>query len=358
VLAAVVFVELGWRLWSGVFVLSIDNLIARELSPLQWANGPYVYDDRLGWRLKPRFQGAGQGRPDGKLTIGAFGLRGLTNNARQVSGGGVLAVGETATIGSDIDDSETWPARLSILLQEPVLNGSAWSWGLDQIVLRAEELVPILHPSALLLATTPQSVAETNYKTYHLGYKPYFDVADGKLVLEGVPVPKRSARARDIGGPQSVLGYSHVVNSLMRTSVGSWISNFTSGTDWVSGTRLYQPAHAKDQSREIACLLMEQLADLKRRYGTRVLVIMQYSANELLTPRASQSQPTLDCAQERGLEVFDSYQPLHMLAESDPATFRRLWRRQGDSYGPPSAEGNNYLAALIGKALAASKASQ
>jgi len=51
---AFVLAELVARLVSDVFVFSIDNLIARELSPLRWANGPLIYDDKLGWRLKPR----------------------------------------------------------------------------------------------------------------------------------------------------------------------------------------------------------------------------------------------------------------------------------------------------------------
>src|SRR5262245_35475368 len=134
---ALVLAELIGRLVSDVFVLSIDNLVGRELSPLRWANGPLVYDDRLGWRLKPRSEYGGRGRPDGKLSIGALGLRGGTYEMRRIPQQAILAVGETATLGVNIDDGETWPAQLAVMLQQPVLNGSAWSWGLDQIVLRA-----------------------------------------------------------------------------------------------------------------------------------------------------------------------------------------------------------------------------
>lgn len=354
-LVALLLMELGARLLSGVFVLSIDNLVARELSPLQWANGPLIYDDKLGWRLKPRFQAPGQGRPDGKISIGAFGLRGGSYEASRVPREAILAVGESLTLGIDVDDSETWPARLGGLLQEAVLNGSAWNWGLDQIVLRAEELVPVLRPTALLLATRPESAAETDFKTFGLGYKPYFDIVDGRLSLSGSPVPKMSARPRDIGGSQSILGYSHLINSFMRSGVGSWMSMRLLGANWVDYSRLTQRAHATDQSRQIACLLMDRLADLKTRYGMRVLVIMQYSAAELLTPRSPESMPLmLDCARVRGLETLDSYQILHALATDDPARFKRLWQQQGDNYGPPSLEGNNFMGALVHKARASS----
>jgi hypothetical protein len=68
--------ELTFRALDGIFIFSIDNLVDRVMSPLRWANGALIFDDKLGWRLKPRFKQGGQG-PDGsrKLTFGQVGLR-------------------------------------------------------------------------------------------------------------------------------------------------------------------------------------------------------------------------------------------------------------------------------------------
>jgi hypothetical protein len=267
---------------------------------------------------------------------------------RRIPTQAILAVGETATLGVNIDDGETWPAQLAALLQEPVLNGSTWSWGLDQIVLRAEELMPLLRPKTLLVTLRPESVAEMNYETFGLGYKPYFNIVDGKLRLAGVPVPKMGEHSRDIGRPQYFLGYSHLVNTFMRTRVGSWISRSVLQTEWVDHARLLQRAHATDQSHEIACLLMERLAELKGRYGMRVVVVMAYSEGELRTPRsAAQVPPVLACAQARGLEALDSYPAMNALAASDRPRFRQLWQGEGDSYGPATADGNAFIAALV-----------
>jgi hypothetical protein len=351
---ALVLAELVSRLISGVFVLSIDNLIGRELSPLRWANGPLIYDDKLGWRLKPQGHYPGQGRPDGKLSIGALGLRGAPYDMRRIPSQAILAVGETATLGVNIDDGETWPAQLAALLQEPVLNASTWSWGLDQIVLRAEELIPLLRPKTILVTLRPESVAELNYETFGLGYKPYFNIVDGKLRLAGVPVPKMGEQSRDIGRPQYFLGYSHLVNTFMRTRVGSWISRSVLQTEWVDHARLVQRAHATDRSHEIACLLMERLAELKGRYGMRVVVVMVYSEGELRTPRSADQAPppVLSCAQAHGLEALDSYQAPNTVAANDRTRFRQLWQGQGDSYGPATAEGNSFVAALVHNVLA------
>jgi hypothetical protein len=342
---AFVLAELVSRLLSGVFVLSVDNLVARELSPLRWADGPFIYDEKLGWRLKPRTVYHGQGRPEGKLSIGALGLRGSPFDARRIPQQAILIVGETQTLGVSVDDSETWPAQLGAVLGEPTLNASNWSWGLDQIVLRADELVPRLRPKILLVALGSYSVAATNYKLFGLGYKPYFEIVDGKLLLAGSPAPL--VRARDAGWPQSVLGYSHLVNSFMRMDAGSWISRKILKTNWIEYSKR---AHVTDQSQKIVCLLMDHLAELKIQYAMRVMIVIEYSAGELFAARPSEP-PVLGCAAARGLEAMDSYQPLHALARDDRQAFRMLWQGQDESYGSPNAAGNSFLVRLVQKAL-------
>src|SRR5262249_2138308 len=155
------------------------------------------------------------------------------------------------------------------------------------IVLRAEELMPLLRPKTLLVTLRPEAVAQTNYRAFGLGYKPYFNIVDGKLRLTGVPVPEMGEHSRDIGGPQYFLGYSYPLNTFMRNGVGSGISKSALQTEWGDHARLVQRAHASDQSQEIACLLMDRLAELKAQYGMRVVVIMAYSEGELRTPRTA-----------------------------------------------------------------------
>jgi hypothetical protein len=121
----------------------------------------------------------------------------------------VLAVGETPTLGNNIDDRDTWPAQLTGKLRQPVLNGATWSWGFDQMVRRAEELVPLVMPSVLLVigVSTP-SLTVAGFETLGLGYKPYFGSRTANWVLAGTPVPQFGRRVRDIGGPQLIFGYS------------------------------------------------------------------------------------------------------------------------------------------------------
>jgi hypothetical protein len=254
-------------------------------------------------------------------------------------------VGETQTLGVNVDDSDTWPARLAFMLGESVLNGSAWNWGFDQIVLRAEELVPRLRPKTLLIAFRPEAVAATDYKLFGLGYKPYFDVVASKLVPAGMPVPL--VGAQDAGWPQSLFGYSHLVNSFMRTKPGLWIARKTLNGNWIEYSKR---AHIKDDSRQISCLLMDRLTDLKRQYDMRVIIIIEHGASELLAEPSPPEPPLVGCARVRGLKVVDTDSALRSL-ESDHHAFRMLWQGEGDSYGSPNAAGNAFMATLALKAL-------
>jgi hypothetical protein len=343
---ALVLAELVSRLLSGVFVLSIDNLLARELSSLRWASGPTIYDEKVGWQLKARTQ-----FPDMKLSIGALGLRGAPYDGQHIPTQAILAVGETQTLGLNVDDSDTWPAQLALMLDESVLNGSTWDWGFDQIVLRAEELVPRLRPKTLLVALTPHSVLATDYKLFGPGnlfgpgYKPYFSVVDGKLKLAGVPVPL--VRAQDAGWPQSLLGYSHMVNSFMRTDAGLWIAREILKGNWIEYSRR---AHLTDETQQISCLLMDRLTDMKRQYDMRVLIVIEHSAGELLAERSSEPR-LIGCARASGLEAMDTDPPLRALASDHREEFRMLWQGRGESYGPPNAAGNAFVATLVREAL-------
>jgi hypothetical protein len=346
VFAAVVLLELVARIGSGVFLFSIDNLIVREISPLRWASGPFIFDDKLGWRLKPRQQYPGQGgRPDGKLSIGAFGLRGASVDSNRVPQQAILAVGEAHTLGINVDDAETWPAQLGSMRGDQVLNGSSWEWGFDQIVLRAEELVPRLRPKTLLIGLRPNAVMATDYKLFGLGYKPYFDVVEGKLTLAGAPV--RLVGARDAGWPQYLLGYSQLVNKFFHTRAGSWIVRKVLHRDWVEYSKR---AHADDESQRISCLLADRLAALKRQYDMRVVVVIEHGAAELLAPPSSESW-LIDCIRDNGLEVVDTDQTLRVMVRDDRQAFRKLWQGEGESYGPPNGAGGAFVAGLVNTAL-------
>ncbi len=65
----------------------------------------------------------------------------------------ILVVGDSFGLGSDVIDAETWPAYLERMVGTQVINAAVGGYALDQIVLRAEDLVPLLRPRMLLVQT-------------------------------------------------------------------------------------------------------------------------------------------------------------------------------------------------------------
>jgi lysophospholipase L1-like esterase len=160
----------------GLLTLALAEGALRATQGLR--NDPsYRYDARLGWSPRPGFVGRSDGTT---VTITPDGWR---SNGLVAP---VLAVGDSFTFGTDVLDQETWPAQLERLIGRPVINGGVGGYGLDQAVLRAEDLVARLHPSLLIVAFIPDDADRCGLRE-RADAKPWF-TASGDL--RGVPVPR------------------------------------------------------------------------------------------------------------------------------------------------------------------------
>src|SRR5579862_9761990 len=101
------------------------------------------YDELLGYEPIPGYKDTLLGRP---ISFDANGLREHDLNGPPPSGPPILAIGDSFTEGYLVGNDETWAANLQRITGRPVLNGGVRSYGIDQIVLRAERLVPRLNP--------------------------------------------------------------------------------------------------------------------------------------------------------------------------------------------------------------------
>src|SRR5260370_1132446 len=63
----------------------------------------------------------------------------------------VLATGDSYTQGDEVDNDHTWPAQLQGLLRRRTINAGVAAYGFDQIVLRTEQLVPVVRPGLIVL---------------------------------------------------------------------------------------------------------------------------------------------------------------------------------------------------------------
>lgn len=314
--------ELAVRTYKGE-LLSLENA---RVPPVEDSRPPRAkYDPNLGYLPK---RGIWTG--PFTATIDENGLR-RNGEAPAAAAAKVLAVGDSYTFGDDVNDAETWPAHLEMLLMRPVLNGGVFGYGVDQTVLRAEELLRVYEPETLILSMIADDLkrAELSYRD---GWKPYFEMGHGgELKLRNVPVPQspRPVRLRRI---RDLLSFSHLAHAVFRRVSSEW---------WL---REGAEHRVHNDGAVIAQLLMNRLSDSIRGKNIRVLVVAQ--ADRSLD--AVSLLPVLERARSVGFETIDIATELQALIRARPEFAESFFL--GPFAGHMTSQGNRWVAErLAGK---------
>lgn len=338
-----VAIEIGLRLFDGVPIRPWENLIKKKIAALE-TNLAIDYDPLLGYVLKSNIE---EGSGDYTFTSGAYGIRMNSAGIKPIPKNGILAVGDSFTGGSEVSDNETWPAYLERALGEPVVNAGAGGYGSDQIILRAERLIPIISPRAVIVDFMVDDIIRAKFDIRGGAYKPYFLIKDGKLVHMNYPVPIYQGRPRELGYLRAVLGYSHLVNWTMdRIGLAEWWLR-----DW---NNLYKWADT-DPSR-VTCLLLDRLKKLGDEKEFRVILAIQYGSSHIRgwEKRPEHADTVLKCAANIDVDAIDFFEPIKEIFKTDPDRFCRLFVNHDDQckiLGHMSPEGNEFTARGIAAAL-------
>lgn len=189
-------------------VLSSDTLFKRIASPLDepsWRLGwlrrhrgaeePYRFSfDRhhpvRGWTLAANLDSVEAFRGK-RLSSNSRGLRGRREFAVPKPEGvyRIALLGDSFTFGEGVGDGETFAHQLGLLLPGvEVLNFGVHGYGHDQMLLTLREALPLYRPDVVLVGhVTDDSLR--NVTTFRDFAKPRFRLRDGRLELEGTPVP-------------------------------------------------------------------------------------------------------------------------------------------------------------------------
>jgi hypothetical protein len=314
----------------------------------QRSNIAIAYDPTIGYTARPGYR-------DGTHSHGERGVR-LNQTLEQAAPlpplptGGILAVGDSFTFGSEVKDAESWPAQLEKMIGIPVVNGGAGGYGIDQAELRAEQLLDVVKPRAIVLSFIPNCVGRNEYSVNTGLIKPYFDVVNGKLELKNVPVPDYRPSRQYIGRARKIFGYSYAL---------LWVTQRVGlGERWQMTESEVRRVHTK--GAEVACLLWPRLAEKAAGRDIKLFVLAQYAGIQVNghdNARDSYKvQPVLDCAQRAGWVVIDSYDELRRRFERDEKSFWPLWVRQPHDKklwhtGHMSVEGNRLTAELVAASI-------
>jgi len=314
----------------------------------QVSNIAIQYDPVIGYIAKPNFRG-GPYNTQGQMGIRLNHTLGPNDPSPPIPTGGILASGDSFTYGSEVKDDESWPAQLEDMLHVPVVNGGAGGYGVDQAVLRAEQLLDVVKPKVIIIELIPNMMGRNQFSINTGLMKSYFDVVDGKLELRNVPVPPYQPSIHHVGLARMIFGYSYAV-------------------DWAAGRmgvlqrwqeHKYETRQVHENGAEVSCLLYKRLADRVAGRGIKLVALAEYAGihvNGHDNARDSYQVPrVLACAKEAGYIVVDSYPVLRERYKEDPISFWNLWVKEPDDHewhtGHPSASGNRLIAELLAQAL-------
>ena len=335
--ATLVALELGLRLWApGESLARWPNFVLAARTVLvERENARMMHDADLGYTPRPSYVAPG-------VSFDDAGLRRNGDVPPDEDTRVILAVGDSYTFGDEVSDIETWPAHVQQLTGRRTLNGGVSGYGFDQSVLRAERLATTSRPATIVVSFIADDINRTEFSRIWGAEKPYFEVeADGgnqPLALRNVPVPPRPPPQSTLNFWQRTLGYSLLVDFVLR--------RLDLLHDWFGD---HVRVHPSGTGERIACLLTDRLGELKRSSGAEVVVLAQYDpvvwqSDAFAAEQRRMTQGLLACAQEQGLRTIDSFDTLAAWQDDGgPAGLYVLWHMND--------RGNRLIAELVASAL-------
>ena len=329
VLLTLLVLEAGLRVVNGK-LFEFDNFLYKDIDLFHSAY-PAQFDEYLGFIPKVGYSSQGEENLWHKrLHILEQGIRSNGPGSKGLPARPlVLCVGDSFTFGAQVHDEESWPACLEQTLGVKTVNAGVFGFGLDQTVMRAEQLIPQYRPDLLIVGLIQDDILRNRLKMRTGVYKPYFTVKDGKLVLHRVPKEKPP---NSISLERRIGGYSLLVHTIMlRVDKAYWLH----GLDKFNYMKRVETA--QDRDVEVSCLLFDRLAGLRKEYGCEVLVLFQYVKNEHKN-RFARIKP---CVERAGLVLVDLEQTLDRISREDKEKYESLF----DSH--MTAPGNRLVAEVL-----------
>jgi hypothetical protein len=330
--------ELGFRAVTGGPIFAVTDRRAARVVESDEADLA-EYNELVGWDVKSGIRSGGFNTTD-------FGIR---KNSADASDGirqnGILVIGDSFVAGSQVTDSETWPAQLEDIIHQPVLNAAVGGWGIDQMELRVRQLFEATKPKVVILGGEIEAIPRIGYSSYGRP-KPYYTLEDSNLVLHNVPVPHVAAdpRHRFESNLKAAMSYSYVIDQVAaRTAPGWWYSD--------EHSRYYQTRMSVDA---VACALAKDIKKQSETMGYRVLYVMQYDGARMKVGTPLEYVEKFEaCARDAGLQVVDDFDVLHAIAAvKGIEALKHEYNMEPDGeYGEMSVSGNRLVAELVAQAL-------
>jgi len=340
-LATLLVIEIGYRLIAGVPVFKLGNWRTDRVITFNLGELKAIFDPVLGWTSRPSSV-----HEHGYTTI----EHGIRKNFGEttIRTGAILAVGDSFTEGWEVKDHESWPAVLERLTRAPVLNAGVGGYGTDQIVLRAEQLLPVIKPKILIIGFLEQDILRTGHTVFGAP-KPYFTLENGELDYH----PPKLVEPRQSNSALATLAYE-IREGLGYSAVADYLFARLNPNYWYSDG-LHDLYHKADIDEvAVTCALLKRLKAQADKESIRTLLFMQHYAplvlsSDRISPAA---RGVTACAQAMGIRVVDQFASLRAITLTGPPNvMREYYWFYDDVYGHMTAKGNEHAASLLYPAL-------
>ena len=325
ILVSLLLVELGSRLARGHgALLHWKNIVLEQRTEVAAHNlgARFVYDPLLGFVQRPRFSSPGQHYDDEGFRVTppppGDAAAGAAADAPPI-----VATGDSFTQGDEVNDDQTWPADLQILLKRRAVNAGVAAFGFDQTVLRTVQLADTMRPALMVVGFIGDDLRRAEMKRTWGVEKPYFERRGSDVVLRNVPVPASPAPADTLSLWNWLLGWSVAFDSFLQMKGWQY--------EWVTDHERVMP---RGEGEKLACPLMQRLALL----GPPIVVVAQYDFYvwvdaEFGAEQHRKSQVVLKCAEQAGLAAVDTYAAMQQAVKSRGLrTMYGSWHPSVDGY--------------------------
>jgi lysophospholipase L1-like esterase len=268
-----------------------------------------IHDPVRGWAVKPGLRDL-RVWGDRSVSTNSRGLRGAAEHAyaRRPGVPRIVALGDSFTFGDEVGDAEAWPQQLARRLPGvEVLNLGVHGYGHDQMLLYLQEEGVRYRPDVVLLGFLSDDM-ERNVLAFRDYAKPRFELRDGRLVLQNVPVP----------APAETLAAEAWRSKLM-----DLVGILRASARWRSG---FTPRHTRDLSAAI----LDEIARTASSVGARPVFAYLPVYGEIDKPEISMTRRErwfFDHCQDRGIEAL--YLRPTFLEELAAGTELKTWGHWG-----------------------------
>lgn len=333
-LLALPALEIGYRLHSHRPALALEDWRAGRIEDIRFGERGR-FDAELGWAPKDWFASTGYNTLD-------YGVR-RNLSEKDLRTGGILAVGDVFTNGgNEVADGETWPAHLERLTGMPVLNAGVMGYATDQIILRAERLLPVVQPRTLVVGVFEETIERAGYASFGAP-KPHFTIDRGELVHHPLTPLQEQPHADWRSRARAALAYSAVLDVVLAHVAPAF---------WLGNTDEQVMRKADNDPVAVTCALLQRLKARAETAGVQVLLLMQHGWKTVTetTEPGTDAKQVAACATAMGLEVIDQFTTLRAAAVESPGALDDLYLSTSD-FGQMSSKGNRATAELLAGAL-------